>query len=69
MLHYFSANLLPPALGDWMIPADVKWVIVALASILFSYALSRYIVRPLSSVVGFNLLGIAGAIKGDSVSV
>ena len=49
LLHYFSANLLPPALRDWMIPADVKWVIVSLASILFSYALSRYIVRPFLS--------------------
>jgi peptidoglycan/LPS O-acetylase OafA/YrhL len=55
LLHYLPANLLPPMLRDWMIPADAKWVIVSMTSILISYALSRYIVRPFLS--GLNSSG------------
>jgi len=47
LLHYIPVNLLPLALGSWMIPAEIKWIIVSILSVVISYALSQYLAKPI----------------------
>ena len=46
LLHYIPVNILPLLLGSWLIFAELKWIIVSLVTIVISYALSQYLVKP-----------------------
>jgi len=62
LVHYVFVMLLPLLLAPWIGgPSLVKFVIVALATILLSYAVSRYMVGPhprfvVAGLVGLNIL-------------
>ena len=59
LVHYVFVMLLPLLLSAWVGgPALVKFGIVALATVLLSYGISKYIIKPFPRLVVIGLVGL-----------
>jgi fucose 4-O-acetylase-like acetyltransferase len=47
LVHYIPVMILPLLLSGLSIPAEIKWIVVSTASILISYGISRYVLKPM----------------------
>jgi hypothetical protein len=59
LVHYVFVMTLPLLLSAWVGgPVLVKFVIVALPTILLSFGVSKYLIKPYSRFVAIGLVGL-----------